>query len=298
MLSRSRVRRGFTLIELLVVIAIIGILVALLLPAVQQAREAARRAQCKDNLKQIGLALHNYHDTYSSLPPGWVGVDLPTRQSFVDGMNGWGWGSKLLPQLDQTPIYSQIDFQKSLIDPVHLETRKLKLAVYRCPSDSGPEFWTIEDEGGVALSDLATANYIGVFGTTEIDSCEGLPIGTPCVGNGVFFHNSSLRLADVRDGLSQTFLIGERKTSSELKWFSTWAGYVPNGEEAAVRLLGASDHTPNHPDNHIDDFSSHHTGGAHFLLGDGGIRFISANVNLSVYQALTTRASRDVVGDF
>lgn len=291
-------RRGFTLIELLVVIAIIGILVALLLPAVQQAREAARRTQCKNNLKQLGLGLQMYHDTYQHLPSAWVGVDTGSLSSSVNGLNGWGWGSKILPQLDQAPLFQQINFRLSVADPVHAQIRTQNLIVFRCPSDSGPERWTISDENGTPLSELAIANYVGCFGTTEIDSCEGLPIGTPCVGNGQFYHNSSTRLSDIIDGLSQTILVGERRTAQDHNWYSTWAGVIPDGEEAAVRIVGSADHTPNHPNHHFDDFSSYHVGGAHFLLGDGSVRFISSNVDEKTYRALATRAGREVVGEF
>ena len=105
---RNAVARGFTLVELLVVIAIIAVLIALLLPAVQQAREAARRTQCKNNLKQIGLALHNYHDNYNALPPGWIGVTNGGPDIY--GLNGWGWASRILPQIDQSPLYNQLNF--------------------------------------------------------------------------------------------------------------------------------------------------------------------------------------------
>jgi prepilin-type N-terminal cleavage/methylation domain-containing protein/prepilin-type processing-associated H-X9-DG protein len=293
-----RRRPGFTLIELLVVIAIIGILVALLLPAVQQAREAARRTQCKNNLKQLGLALHNYHDTFSMLPAGWIGVDPNTTTAFVDGPNGWGWGSKLLPQLDQAPLSGQIDFRLSIADPRHTEVRRTKLPVFRCPSDTGPDRWMIRDESGADLVELSTGTYVGTFGTGEIDACEGLPPGVSCPGNGAFFHNSALGFQEFRDGLSSTFLVGERRTAVELDWFSTWTGYIPEGEEAAVRLLGSTDHTPNDAHIHFDDFSSNHTGRAHFLLGDGSVKFISSNIDLRVYQAVSTRAGREVVGEF
>jgi prepilin-type N-terminal cleavage/methylation domain-containing protein len=298
-MSRRVVRRGFTLIELLVVIAIIGILVALLLPAVQQAREAARRTQCKNNLKQLGLALHNYHDTHNMLPPAWVGVNPQLLTADVHGLNGWGWGSKVLPQLDQSPLYSRIQFSQSVLEPQNVEIRGTPLAVFRCPSDSGAQRFTIRShEDDSPLAELATGNYIGNFGTTEMHACEELPPGVPCQGNGVLFHNSALRLGDVLDGLTQTFMVGERRTVENLGWFSTWAGYIPEGEEAAQRILGSADHTPNHPDNHFDDFGSNHVGGAHFLMGDGSVRFISASIDQRTYLSLATRHGRDVPGEF
>ncbi|MGQ0637038.1 MAG: DUF1559 family PulG-like putative transporter [Planctomycetaceae bacterium] len=294
----SRRRSGFTLIELLVVIAIIAVLVALLLPAVQQAREAARRTQCKNNLKQIGLALHNYHDAYNVLPSAWIGVDPATRRVFVDGLNGWGWASKILPQVDQSPLYNQFNFGLSTADPANAQFRTHVLPIYRCPSDVGPDKFTISNAGGNALAELATASYVACFGTLEIDSCEGQLPGFQCSSNGTFFHNSRVRFADISDGVSNTFLTGERRTAAGAGWFSTWVGVIPTGEEAAVRILGSTDHTPNHPANHFDDFSSHHVGGAHFLLGDGTVRFVSTNIDLGVYQRLATRAAGDVVGEF
>jgi len=294
---RSR-RNGFTLIELLVVIAIIGVLIALLLPAVQQAREAARRTQCKNNLKQIGLALHNYHDQFNMLPPAWVGVDPATRLPHVEGLNGWGWASKILPQIDQAPLATRINFSLSVADPVHDELRVMTLSVFRCPSDVGPERWMLDSEDGDPLTELAIANYVGSFGTRELHDCEGLPIGQQCVSDGVLFHNSRVRISDVTDGMSNTIFVGERRTFESAGWFSTWVGAIPEGEEAMVRILATTDHTPNHPDNHFDDFGSHHVGGAHFLLGDGTVRFISANINLATYQSLATRSAGDLTGEF
>lgn len=294
---RSR-RKGFTLIELLVVIAIIAVLIALLLPAVQQAREAARRAQCKNNLKQIGLALHNYHDNFNSLPPAWVGVEAATGRAWVDGVNGWGWASKILPQLDQAPLYNQINFSLPLNDSVNAALRVTKIAPYRCPSDIGPDQWTIRDDSGNPLADLATASYVGNFGIEEIDSCEGQPPGFQCAGSGVLYHNARVRFADMTDGVSNTMLAAERRTWADMGWFSTWTGYIPGGTEAACRILGSTDHTPNFPLNHFDDFSSYHVGGAHVLLGDGTVRFISTNISLKVYQSLATRAKGDITGEF
>jgi len=299
-------RRGFTLIELLVVIAIIGVLVALLLPAVQQAREAARRAQCKNSLKQIGLALHNYHDQFNSLPAGWVGVTNGTLNIY--GTNGWGWAAKILPQMDQGPLYNTLNFSISVADPSQATQRTTKLPIYRCPSDVGPDQWGITDEGGTVLAQLANANYVGVFGVSDIDDCvDGdagnwpLPTRFPqCGGEGTFYHNSVTRFADMTDGASNTFMIGEHRSNSSFQppWFSTWAGVIPGGDDAIVRILGTTDHTPNHPSNHIDDFSSYHVGGAHFVFGDGSVRFVSSNINLQRYQSMATRSAGDITGDF
>jgi prepilin-type N-terminal cleavage/methylation domain-containing protein len=297
-MSKTNVRRGFTLIELLVVIAIIAILIALLLPAVQQAREAARRTQCRNNLKQIGLAVHNYHDQNNLVPPGWVGVT--GGQPDIEGMNGWSWGSKLLPQIDQAPLYGQINFSLSVADPVHANVRTRSLAAFRCPSDTGAEKWTILDEadGTTPVAELATANYVGVFGIEDFHACEGQPAPFTCAGSGAFFHNSRVRFADMTDGLSNLILVGERRSDQALGWYSTWSGVIPGGEEAIARPLGGCDHTPNHRDNHFEDFSSQHVGGSHFVLGDGSVRFIGENIDLGIYQHLATRSAGDLVTDF
>jgi prepilin-type N-terminal cleavage/methylation domain-containing protein/prepilin-type processing-associated H-X9-DG protein len=303
---RSHRQRGFTLIELLVVIAIIGVLVALLLPAVQQAREAARRTQCKNNLKQIGLALHNYHDSFNMFPSGWIGVTNGALNIY--GSNGWGWAARLLPQMDQSPLYNTLNFNVSVADPSQLTQRTTKLPMFRCPTDIGLDQWTITDTAAVPLTPLATANYAGVFGVSDLHDCASgtstswpLPTSYPqCGGEGTFFHNSKVRLADITDGTSNTFVVGEHKSNLNLnpQWYSTWAGVIPNAEDAIVRILGTADHTPNHPANHIDDFSSHHTGGAQFVFGDGSVKFISTNIDLNQYKSMATRSTGDVTGEF
>jgi prepilin-type N-terminal cleavage/methylation domain-containing protein/prepilin-type processing-associated H-X9-DG protein len=293
-------RAAFTLIELLVVIAIIAILIALLLPAVQQAREAARRTQCRNNLKQIGLALHNYHDTSRMFPPGWIGVNL-AGQPYVEGPSGWGWAAMLLPAIDQGPLYNSMNFLAPIDAPSNDVARNAVLAAYRCPSDPSPEYWDIMEEGGSdVLARLPSANYVGSFGTDELEDCEGLPPGVACMGNGVFFHNSSVRLRDLIDGSSNTLLVGERLTDQRKTppWHSTWVGVIAEGEEAFARVLGSADHTPNDPSSHLEDFSSWHSGGAHFLFGDGRVRFISENISLQVYRSLATRAGGEPVGEF
>jgi prepilin-type N-terminal cleavage/methylation domain-containing protein/prepilin-type processing-associated H-X9-DG protein len=291
-------RKGFTLIELLVVIAIIAILIALLLPAVQQAREAARRSQCKNNLKQLGLGMQNYHDSQNVLPSGWIGVS-PVSILDPEGPSGWGWGAMVLPQLDQAPFFKQLDTRASLTDPANLNHIRLALPVFRCPSDDGPETWTINDESsGAALATLATANYVASFGTTELEDCEGQPLPFQCVGNGASFHNSDTRFRNIRDGLSSTFLVGERRSDGAMGWHSTWAGTVAGGEEAFARTHAVTDHTPNHADAHFDDFSSRHSGGAHFVMCDGAVRFINTTIDFGVYQALSTKIGGEVVTDY
>lgn len=308
--GRRRRTRGFTLIELLVVIAIVAILVALILPAVQYAREAARRTQCKNNLKQIGLGLFEYHNTNRRLPPGWVGVT--SGQAATDGSNGWGWGSMILPQIEQQSIFQSIDFKSHMISANNGPARIQRLSVFRCPTDTAPDTWTIDSgpigPGAIGMHGnrfhymvnvtLPTANYVGSFGTTELDACEELPTGHVCHSDGVFFHNSGVRLRDIFDGVSNTFFIGERRTDTILGWHSTWTGVVPGGEESHARILGVADHTPNHPSAHFEDYSSWHSGGVNMLFGDGRVKFLSSNIDAAVFHALATRAGNEQDGAY
>lgn len=295
-----RARRGFTLIELLVVIAIIAILVALLLPAVQQAREAARRTKTRNHLKQIGIALHGYHEKHDSFPSGWIGVS--NGQADVEGANGWGWAAMILPELDQSPLFEQLDFHQSPAAPANDLARRTALPLFRSPSDPSNDRWDLEDEAnpGTVLATLPTANFIGNFGTTELHDCEGLAVGTSCRGDGMFFHNSRVKFRDILDGASNTFLVGQRKTDRNQSpaWHSTWVGVIEGGEEAFARILGVADHPPNSPVSHLEDFSSNHSGGVFFLFGDGRVRFVNENIHISIYQALATRANNEPVGDF
>ena len=298
-----RRRRAFTLIELLVVIAIISVLIALLLPAVQQAREAARRSQCINNQKQLGLALHNYHDTFNVFPPGWIGVQ--GGRPNTEGPSGFAWGSHLLPNLDQAPLYNQINFKASLLDPSNDIARKTVLSVFRCPSDPSTDTWQIKEEANPTniLATLPTANYVGSFGTVGYEDICDPALFPPfpaaqCRGDGMFFHNSAMRMRDVTDGMSNTVFLGEHRSDRKLDWHSTWVGLVAGGEEAAARILAVSDHTPNHPALHIDDFSSWHTGGVHLLFGDGRVRFVTQNIDFGIFRAIATPAGSEVVGDF
>ena len=302
---RKLARKGFTLIELLVVIAIIAILISLLLPAVQAAREAARKTATRNNLYNIGVALHNYHERNNTFPPGWIGATngLPD----VEGISGWGWASMILPDLEQSAVSGRINFGARVTDPANDAARSVYLPVFRSPSDSGPDYWEIEAEDGSGpITRLPNANFVGSFGTTELEDCEGLAPGQTCAGNGVFFHNSKVGFKDITDGSSNTLLVGQRRTNESpdpsdpdaVPWFSTWAGVVAGGEEAFARILGVTDHNPNAPTGHLDDFSSSHDGGVHFLFGDGRVRYVSENINNDVYLGLATRSGREVVGDF
>jgi prepilin-type N-terminal cleavage/methylation domain-containing protein len=214
-----RRRRGFTLIELLVVIAIIAVLIALLLPAVQAAREAARRVQCVNNLKQIGLALANYHDAIGSFPMSYAG-----RRLFVDGSTdtaqGWGWGSLILPQMEQPSLYNAINMSLPVEAPQNLTVVRTMIAGYLCPSDPTPgTTFPVDDGTGVVLANVSPTSYAACVGNDAADSTTGL--NNDGIGNGVLYRNSRIRMADILDGTSQTIVIGERAWSITS---GTWTG--------------------------------------------------------------------------
>ena len=300
---RHCAQRGFTLIELLVVIAIIAILVALLLPAVQQAREAARRIHCQNNLKQVGLALANYETQSEVYPPGWIGVNA-ARQADVEGDSGFGWAVFLLPFLDQEPLQQSMNLDQSILAPVNAQPIQTAISGLRCPSDIGNDAWTINQEGTTSpLAQLALASYVGSWGTLEIEDTafpngSPLPAGQTAVSDGAFYHNSSVKTRDFTDGQSQTFLVGERKTDASKGWHATWAGAVPEGEEAVGRILGVTDHTPNSDASHLEDFSSHHLGGVHMLNGDGSVRFVGNTIDEHLWRSLATLQGQEIVSDF
>jgi prepilin-type N-terminal cleavage/methylation domain-containing protein len=295
----SSKKRGFTLIELLVVIAIIALLIALLLPAVQSARQSARRTQNRNNLKQIGLALHNYHDTHLLFPPGWIGVDSGSGSVAVEGDSGFGWGTMILPFLEYGNLYNDLNVHAGILDPSNSTGWTTALPVFRSPNDSGDNIFEIFDDatGTVVLSQLPTSNYVGNFGTTDVDACVGMGIGTPCLGNGVFFHNSITQIRDLRDGTAYTFMVGERKTDTEAlpQWYSTWIGVIPGSQHPFGRVVGVADHVPNDPGGHFDDFSSQDVAGVQFLFGDGAVRLLNNKIDLTVYQAMATRAGKESV---
>ena len=196
------------MIELLAVIAIIGVLVALILPAGQSAREAARRTQCKSNLKQIGLAFHSYHDNFKSFPPGWVGA-TPGIGHDPFGMNGFGWGTQILPQLDQAQLFRKFDFKKMINDdttsPVTNESLlETTLNVFLCPSDVDQEDWIIvHATGSHALAKVASCNYIGIYGINDFFCGPGIQ----CKDTGPLFQNSAVKTGDILDGTSNSALL-------------------------------------------------------------------------------------------
>jgi prepilin-type N-terminal cleavage/methylation domain-containing protein len=303
---------GFTLIELLVVVAIIGTLVALLLPAVQAAREQARRVACQNNLKQIGLALAQYANRHGAFPPGYVSVWDSLRGTELGP--GWGWASMILPELEQQALSNNIKFES----PMHLSAqstvRTAALGVFLCPADAMYRTWTASAGetwlymGKVysatdPICDVAGSNYVGMFG-----------IGEPGVdGNGVFYRGSVTRFTDVTDGLTHTLCVGERSTNLNLgRGQATWAGAVPGAvfwscapnpfdpdggtcvrEDGSGMILGhtGEGHGPGDPYGDVNQFLSRHGRGSYFLSCDGH------EMSYRVYKALSTRAGGEIISD-
>ena len=311
----SRRNRGFTLIELLVVIAIIAILIALLLPAVQQAREAARRTQCKNNLKQIGLAMHNYHDTFDTLPPGYISGIVPDSNTTSD-IGCYSWGAMILPQVEQANLYQALNVGNVPLN-VNVGTAAGLIALqtpqpnFRCPSDVGPPVNNFRSTGAGAVNwynmnitsdgsnqiPIATSNYVMVTGTGVSTTPAANPnnrVNAPCPPQGVGFKNSRIKFRDITDGLSNTLIAGERayKYGQNTIGAATIIGFSArindqsgsaNIKSAAMAALGQGYNGINWSANNLvhqtRGFSSQHVGGAQFVLGDGSVRFISENID-------------------
>ncbi len=298
---RRSAPRGFTLVELLVVIAIIGILVALLLPAVQAAREAARRMQCGNNLKQIGLALHNYHDTNRAFPPGNIAI---WNGSMWSGW-GWTWHAKLLPFMEQKPLYEAIgnnmntDSGGATSSWTILACEQTAISSFQCPSHPGGDL----NYGGQGKDQIS--NYNGVCGSTTFNDDEMDGQNDPAYrGNGIFFINSNIRFRDIVDGTSGTFAVGEVqvKLSSKMPGDDRHYIFAPNADDNPPKdiseyLIGMEKGTYGDPINSgtNEATGSYHPGGCNFLFADGSTHFVSENINMDIYQALSTRAGGEVV---
>lgn len=298
-MSRKVHRSGFTLVELLAVSGISTLLFSQLFTAIQDAREAARRTQCKNNLKQIGLALHNYHDVFTALPPGWIGTDLESHKPDVLGMTGWGWATQILPYIDQGDAYNQLDPSARVDDSKHAKTLAKQFPTYRCPSDPfTKKTWKIKDDKDAVVAELGTSNYVGSLGTKEVATLEKLKTGDDGEGDGVFFLNSRVNFGTVKDGISNTLAVGERVGDEKTDHLATWSGVIAKGQHPFARILGSSEQTPNTKNGHPSNYRSGHKSGAHFLMLDGSVRFILDRLDEKTFQAITTRSAGDEVNDF
>lgn len=305
----SKTKNGFTLVELLVVIAIIGILIGMLLPAVQQVREAARRTDCSNNSRQLGLANMNYESAHKRFPPGWSTDNV--NDAYAEP--GWGWSAHILPFIEANNVYERIDFRVAIDDHDHEDIIAEVIPSFLCPSekltlkvvnlgehvehgdhdddhdhfrrDDDDHDDDHDDEHGHEELWVGRSNFSGVFGSTEIAD-------SPLRGNGVFYANSRTGLGDITDGTSHTILIGERRNDFGA---ISWVGMVPEVDEPFARIVGVTDHTPNHPSGHFEDFRSYHPQGINVTLADGSTHFIANSIDEEVFHGLGTRAGGELV---
>ncbi len=324
-------RKAFTLIELLVVIAIIAVLIALLLPAVQQAREAARRSACKNSFKQVGLAMHNYHGTYGCFPQAIVYVNHEANaatcgdtyrplQRPVSQIAGLGWGTFLLPYLEQQVLYSRFDMRYAQIwgplaswhappNDRNYRAGAERVSTYLCPSDpQGFELIHVTITGSNDGSsdgsgpDFGFTNMAVVCDSADF-TCDGTYYKTFPETDGMFGNHRCCRSRDVTDGQSNTLMVaemtggapGSHRGRSWVAIAMTDTGYGINGPNTRpgdrTGTLPSSAYYYNGP-------SSYHPGGCHFTLGDGSVRFLSENLHRSILARLTTRAGGETIGEF
>jgi prepilin-type N-terminal cleavage/methylation domain-containing protein/prepilin-type processing-associated H-X9-DG protein len=294
--------RGFTLIELLVVIAIIAILIGLLLPAVQKVREAAARSKCSNNLKQIGLGIHNYHDVMGFIP---YSTTYAGENGATPPFNGRGWTLEVLPHLEQDALFKAFEPTRTVaynsnpnglmgtnIRPLMLN----RLAVFRCPSD-GLSQDTYIDQAQLSTIPTAVTNYKGVLGDHNMGGGgTGSADRHNNIGaNGLFFRNSyrdKVRFSSITDGLSNTFAVGEDVPAQN--WHS--ALFFSNGDYASCHIPLNTFYTPAIRSQwpRVMSFRSMHPQGAHFLMADGSVRFIQQSINFVTYRQTCTRNGGEV----
>ncbi len=292
-LTSSASRRAFTLIELLVVIAIIAILIGLLLPAVQKVREAAARITCGNNLKQMGLAMHNYAGVYGAYPPAFRNT---ARTGTGDFYPGWGWGTLILPFVEQENLYRQLNPDQvpfgpnppSLAFATPTALTQTPLKIFRCPSDNGPAlnpFRLLPADGSHAMS-----NYRAICGTDTN--------GTFIVNedrNGILWQNSRVTFEAITDGTSNTVVVGECVFDDRPgvnKWAALWAGHT-GVYQGSVRISDVMWHLDENSaqinGTAVQAFSSRHNGGVYFGFGDGSIRFVRDGADANVVKWLGCR---------
>jgi prepilin-type N-terminal cleavage/methylation domain-containing protein len=297
-----RAANGFTLIELLVVIAIVATLGAVMLPAVQAAREASRRAACMNNLKQIGLAIHGYVDSYHVFPPsstsdveqgGWI--------SRPQSQNIHSWRSLILPYLDDGGLFGEIDFSVSALDAKNRLAASRIISTYRCPSYIGPQYSDCATY--TRFSDkLVIANYVAI-GASDMGHLYGAMQGLK--PDGVIYPQSRIKPADVQDGLSNTVLVAESREAQVMVWVDGGTSAIAAARyDATNPPTYAGSETPVNYQPYFDypnpteqwGPSSMHLRGAMHLWGDGSVRFVLNEIALTVYQSLATRSGKETIG--
>ena len=290
---KHKSRHGFTLIELLVVIAIIAILLSLMLPAVQQAREASRRTQCRNNLAQLGLALHNYDMSFEMLPPGSVDTDGPVRNTPTGyHMN---WAVQILPMLDSRLVYNAVQFDVGVYDAKNAPVRSIQLPVFSCPSDYSFRY----DVEGVGPT--VAGSYAGCFGGDDVAIDQN--------NNGLLFLNSSISYETIRDGASNTILLAEKlnpRDTDDLGWMSGTSatlrntGVPINGGWDVVNYFAGNRKTETQvpSDTSTGGISSQHSGGATVLLADGSVRFLSESMDQQLLSHLGNREDMTLLEKF
>lgn len=314
-------RRAFTLVELLVVIAIIGVLIALLLPAVQQAREAARRMQCSNNLKQIGLAVHNYHDTYGSFPPGIiVNYSRSATWDVLTSPSAWNWSALILPFIEQQAMHDQLGITQGVYadeayqDATRLALMQTPIAGYRCPSDTTDELngnlgWSMSR----GANDIATMNYVAMAHFKR--DGDSSTFANNDTQTGSFLVNRGLKFSDLTDGTSNILGVGERcnRLGSQHYRAGVWACSAatthPCDHRYDAMASTALSPNSNHPDNWRlnGNLSSNHPGGVMAMLMDASVSFIPETIDHdplqdnnidSVYEKLGARSDGQPVGEF
>jgi len=312
-------RRGFTVPELLVSFVIIGVLMAILLPAILRAQAAARRTQCRNNLKQLNLALSMYHDVFDTFPPGYISGDVePTDDAHQETGSGFAWGSLLLDHMDQSGVASLIDHNLEPTGPANFGAATYVLPAWFCPSVGGGRVFEVDT--GTQIVVLGAASYVGCYGYGSLTSQPGAPPGP-----GILYRNSHVPLYAIHDGASNTIIIGERKSQYILSEdqppidaHATWYAAIPG----AFRPAGVPDHPdllegpaslvlgtvgqdepvplnslPNRT-THIAAFSSNHPGGFMAGFADTSVRYLSDNLDPNVLRHLAQHSDGVPVGEF
>jgi prepilin-type N-terminal cleavage/methylation domain-containing protein/prepilin-type processing-associated H-X9-DG protein len=306
-------RSGFTLIELLVVIAIIAILIGLLLPAVQKVREAAARLQCANNLHQIGIALHAYHDAYKRLPPG--GVSLITLPAPPSSEAGLSWQALILPFVEQGNLYAMFNINLGYRSSVNWPLGGIQVPIYLCPSASFNLSGTTAEQSGTTsdtgkafslATEPYTVHYIGNAGPKRgtTDSTVDLPASANggLAKGGVLFRDSRVKITDITDGTSNTFLAGELSFDADQIGLRIYTrGCNSNTTNPACgSVRNVTYPMISFPYNNVTGFQdttfgSNHTGGANFLLCDGSTRFLANTINFATYQNAASRNGGEVI---